>query len=95
MFSIIKRYTFPLELIFLKNKTFRSQENCAKSFIFQLTHSIIFQTVTYCVNYLSNSEFIKSTKTFLYLQGITVTSAWFQKNLQASAAACWVSLNML
>ncbi|XP_019406039.1 PREDICTED: meckelin isoform X1 [Crocodylus porosus] len=37
----------------------------------------------------------KGVATIRYGQlGITVTSAWFQKNLQASAAACWLYSNL-
>lgn len=33
----------------------------------------------------------KDSEKVPYLQGVTLTSAWFLKNLQSSAFACWVS----
>lgn len=33
----------------------------------------------------------KDSEKVPYLQGITLASAWFLKNLQSSAFACWVS----
>lgn len=35
----------------------------------------------------------KDNEAVPYLQGVTLTSAWFLKNLEASASACWVSFN--
>uniref|UniRef100_A0A8C3K581 Transmembrane protein 67 n=1 Tax=Calidris pygmaea TaxID=425635 RepID=A0A8C3K581_9CHAR len=36
----------------------------------------------------------KDNELFPYLQGITLTSAWFLKNLQSSASACWLYSNL-